>query len=67
MPRSDFSVSHHGSVCLVAPETREARVHLEAHTDGLWFGAALAVEPRYLEPLCLSLQDDGFTLHGVTL
>lgn len=40
-----------GSIVLVRPLDKAARAWLEAHTDGQWFGGALACEPRYVEAL----------------
>jgi hypothetical protein len=57
-----FSVENHGSIVLVRPLTDDVRAWLEAHTDeeAQWFGRALVVEPRYVEPLVLGMIAEGF-------
>jgi hypothetical protein len=57
---SDFRIENHGSVVLVRPLNDEARDWLQEHTDGQWFGDALAVEPRYVENLLVGAVDAGF-------
>ena len=49
--KAHFEVANHGSIILVRPTTQVARKWLERHTDGIWWGGALAVEPRYVEAL----------------
>jgi hypothetical protein len=57
---ADFRLENHGSVWLVRPLNGEAQEWLEEHTDGMWFGNALAVEPRYVDGLVFGLESDGF-------
>lgn len=57
--RVDAKVENHGSIFLVRPETSTAREWLDEHTDGTWFGGALAVEPRYVEALVDGMVGDG--------
>ena len=52
------TVEDHGSIYLVRPETDAAREWLTEHTDGQWFGNALAVEPRYVVDLLDGLAND---------
>ena len=52
------TVENHGSICLVRPATDAAREWLAEHTDGQWFGDALAVEPRYVVDLLDGLSRD---------
>lgn len=50
----DLTVTDHGSIMLVKPDTDEARAQLHALTDAgetQWFANALVVEPRYVEDL----------------
>lgn len=59
-----YTVAHHGSLALLTPRTPAARVNL---ADGLsdeaqWFGAGVAVEPRYLADLVGRLQADGWVV-----
>ena len=55
-----FDVENHGSICLVRPLTPDVSSWLHEHTDGTWFGSALVVEPRYVEPLVTALIQEGF-------
>lgn len=55
-----FTVENHGSILLVRPLTADVRGWLEEHTEGTWFGGALAVEPRYVEDLVDGLVAEGF-------
>ena len=55
-----FEIENHGSVFLVRPLTADVEAWLEEHTEGQWFGSALAIEPRYLAPLVQGLIDEGF-------
>jgi hypothetical protein len=59
---ADFCVTGHGLIVLLEPTTPEARAHLEEHTDGMWFGSALAIEPGNVDGLVYGLQSDGFTV-----
>lgn len=58
----DFTVENHGTIWLVRPSNDDARTWLNEHTDGTWFGGALAVEPRYVEALVEGITEHGFTL-----
>lgn len=51
MKAEDVQVENHGSIFLFRPLTDEARTWLVEHTDGQWFGGALAVEHRYAADL----------------
>lgn len=57
-----FTVENHGTIVLVRPLTVDVERWLEERTDGMWFGGALVVEPRYVEPLVIGLIEDGFAL-----
>lgn len=56
-----FSIENHGSVMLVRPQSDDVTAWLRENTDGQWLGGALAVEPRYVEPLVDGLLDAGFS------
>lgn len=56
----DVSVENHGSLHLVRPANVAAQDWLESHTDGMWYGGGLAVEPRYTVDLLLGMKDHGF-------
>lgn len=58
----DFTLLDCGSIILVEPQNKPAGAFLRWHTDGLWHGKALAVEPRYLDGLLDLLVNEGFTL-----
>jgi hypothetical protein len=57
-----FELENHGSIALLRPLTPDVRAWLEEHVDeeAQWFGSALVVEPRYLEPLVLALIEEGY-------
>ena len=57
-----FSVEDHGSIVLVRPLTGDVHDWLVEHTDdeAQWFGNALVVEPRYVEPLVLGMLEEGW-------
>jgi hypothetical protein len=54
----------HGSIVLVWPNTLEASIWLRetAPDDAQFFGAALAIEPRYLSNVAEAAISDGFTV-----
>lgn len=56
----DFEVENHGSITIVQPLTTACREWLQEHTDGLWWGGGLAVEPRYLYLLVSAMEEEGF-------
>jgi hypothetical protein len=61
----DVRLSFHGSIVLLSPETEAARDWIEAHIDTetaqFWAGA-LAVEPRYLDPIVEGMREDGLCI-----
>lgn len=61
----DVRLSFHGSIVLLSPETDIARDWIEAHIDTeaaqFWAGA-LAVEPRYLEPILEGMREEGLRI-----
>lgn len=60
----DFRVTNHGSLWAVQPLTDAARDWLTDNIVGenQWIAGALAVEPRYVEPLLGGITDAGFTI-----
>jgi len=56
----DFQIENHGSIWLVRPMTTTCREWLEENTEGMWFGGALAVEPRYVADLVAGMEEEGF-------
>ena len=63
-PRTDARVENHGTIFLVRPLTESALGWLTEHTDGTWFGNALAVEHRYVSDLVVGLRDAGFNVEA---
>lgn len=63
-----FTVENHGTIVLVRPLTLDVMAWLEEHVSdegpdmAQWFGGALCVEPRYVEPLVLGLIEEGFAI-----
>jgi hypothetical protein len=55
-----FNIEDHGSIILVRPLTADVEAWLAEVTDGMWFGGALVVEPRYVEALVAGLIEEGF-------
>lgn len=62
--RPDVRVEDHGTICLVRPMRDGALAWLKVHTDGTWFGGAVAVEARYLFDLVAALREAGFTVEA---
>jgi hypothetical protein len=60
----DFTLEKHGSIVLVWPNTLEASMWLRetAPDDAQFFGAALAIEPRYLSNVAEAAISDGFAV-----
>lgn len=60
----DVTVENYGSIFLFQPRTTAGTVWLAEHVahDALWWGPALAVEPRYAQPLAVAMLDDGLVL-----
>ncbi len=59
----DYQIENHGSIILVRPLSSACNEWLEENvtTDALYFGPALAVEPRYLEDLIAGMVEAGLT------
>ena len=55
-----FNIEDNGTIVLIRPLTEEVDEWLHENTDGQWFGNALAVEHRYVEPLVQGMIDEGF-------
>jgi hypothetical protein len=57
-----FDIDNHGSIALIRPLTADVRDWLQENTgeEAQWFGGALVVEPRYLEPLVAALIEEGY-------
>jgi len=61
MPHVDILTEYHGSIVLLRPLTSAGKLWLHEHVsiDAMWFGGALACEPRYVEPILQGIADDG--------
>jgi len=56
---ADISIVNHGSIVTVRPLTHAATQWLQDNTDGMWFGGALVVEPRYVGDLVAGMVEEG--------
>lgn len=58
---SDFTLTNHGSVCLLRPLSRAAKRWLDEHIDdeAQYHGDAVAVSPRYVQPILDGIAADG--------
>lgn len=56
----EYHVENHGSVVLVVPDNLATLTWLmgAVNEEALWFGNALAVEPRYVNGLLAALEGD---------
>lgn len=59
---ADVQVESHGSLVLFTPESDDAQEWLEGHTDGMWWGRSLVVEPRYAHDLAYGLREEGYNV-----
>lgn len=55
----DIRIENCGSIILFQPLTAPGHEWLENHTDGMWYGGALAVDPRYAQDIAEGAVDDG--------
>jgi len=67
LTRVDFTVDNHGNICILIPENDAARGWIDQYLydgdDGpQWFGAGVAIEPRYLPPILDGIEADGLTV-----
>ena len=62
MPR-DFQATYHGSIVTLAPLTERAQDWVQENlpTDVMWFGSAIAIEPRYLDAIVIGALADGLS------
>ena len=62
----DFTLEDHGSIVLLWPNTMAASTWLieTAPEDAQFFGAALAIEPRYVGNVAEAAHADGFTIRA---
>ncbi len=60
----DIRFENHGSLWLTWPQTPLAEEWIAEHTDGMRFGDALVVEPRYVRDLVEGTRADGLRVTG---
>ena len=62
--RIDFEVSGGGTVYLLRPLTRQARVWVDEHlpADATWFCGAVVVEHRFIGPIVGGAIGDGLVV-----
>jgi hypothetical protein len=63
MPK-DFEATYHGSIVTLAPLTADAIdwVHENLPPDVMWIGGAVAIEPRYLDPIVVGILEAGLSM-----
>lgn len=63
-PTLDVSLENHGSIVLLRPLTDAAKLWISEKVSGdaLWFGGAVAVEPRFVGPIVEGLENDGLVV-----
>ena len=61
----DVELELHGTINLLRPLTPKAKSWIDEHIpdEAQWFGAALAVEPRYCPDIVAGMIDDGLAVH----
>ena len=62
----DVELEFHGTINLLWPLTPEATSSIDENIpdDAQWFGAALAVEPRYCADIVAGMIDDGLAVYS---
>jgi len=60
----DITVTYEGSLCLVKPNTKEAREWMDENIapDAQWWVGCLVVENRYIDNLLYGIEDAGFNV-----
>jgi hypothetical protein len=65
-PERDVDLFLHGSITLIPPLTEAAKSWIAEHIDdedALYFGDALAVEPRHAPDIIQGMIDDGLAVY----
>ena len=64
VPTPDARFSDHGSIILMTPLSQAAKDWIKEHLpqEVIWFGDAIAIEPRYAGDIFDGLIADGLTL-----
>jgi hypothetical protein len=65
LPPRDVELSFHGSINLIKPITEAAQDWIDENVaeGALFFGRALAVEPRYADDIVEGMIDDGLAVY----
>ena len=66
-PTPDFRVVYHGTVTTITPLTDACREWLETNVEiEPWqrFGVSIAIEPRYVDQLAISMIEEGLLLEA---
>lgn len=60
---TDFTVSNHGSICILTPHTEDAQEWVENHLpeDALTFAGGIVIEPRYIDDILDGISEDGLS------
>lgn len=61
---TDFTLSDHGSLCVLTPITEPARDWVDEHIDpdAMMWASGVVVEPRYLQTILDGIAEDGLTV-----
>lgn len=64
MTTTDFHLTNHGSIWLLTPVSPEAVEWAEQYLpeDAQTLGNAIAIEPRYVDPIVQGIEGDGLTV-----
>lgn len=64
---ADLRIENHGSIVMLRPVSDLGREWVAEHIpqDAIWFGGAVAVEPRYLGNIIDGAAGDGLEIEGV--
>lgn len=59
-----FTLSNHGSVCMLAVHDEEAMEFLQERVpdDAQWWAGMLVIEPRYVEHIVNDLRENGWSV-----
>lgn len=62
--KTDVAVEFYGTIVLVRPLTKAAKAWVAEKVDpnAMWFGGAVAVEPRYVDPIVEGMTADGLAV-----
>ena len=63
-PEIDVVVENHGSILLVRSQTEIADLWIDTNIsdESQWYGEALVVEPRYIEPIIQGMREEGLNV-----